>query len=244
MSTTKYLRTLMSKRSLGAAMGLLLVLSLSATAVFADTTPPATTGQGGIVVKNYWGNQMDFNIGDTEYFVPANGQLFIALPAGDYTFSANVEGEDSSARTGEILLTTGQRLDLGFAAAVPLYVMSVEASSATPKTPPAQTTTQTTTGTTTTPVTPAATGTTQASKTGVLVKNFWGQDLTFTINGSAYDVAAGGQMFLPLAAGDYTDSANANGGDDSNANGDVMVVDGHTVVLNSYLNSPYTPFLQ
>ncbi len=245
MSTTKYVSVVLNRRSLGAVLGLLLALSLGAAAVFADTNPPAAAGQSGVLVNNYWGQPMDFNIGDTEYMVPANGQLFIPLPAGDYTFSANAVGNDDSARSGELVLAAGQRIDLGFAASVSAYVMSVEAASTTPKAPPSQTTTQSNMGTAaSTPASTGQTGTGQAAKTGILVKNYWGLDLTFNVADTMYDVPSNGQLFIPLSAGDYTYSANANGSDNSTQNGDVTVVDGHTVVLSSYLNSPYTPFIQ
>ena len=51
-------------------------------------------------------------------------------------------------------------------------------------------------------------------------------------------------MFIPLTPGDYTYSASVADNDQATQNGDVSIVAGHMVTINSYLNSPYTPFLQ
>src|SRR5712692_3181187 len=101
-------------------IGGLLFLALVFAAPAAFASPADATGnpnQSGVLVKNYWGQPMTFNIGDTEYTIPADGQLFIVLPPGDYTFSANVEGDDTATRTGEVVLTNSEKLDLSFAAA-------------------------------------------------------------------------------------------------------------------------------
>jgi hypothetical protein len=242
MSTSKYIESSFGPRRLFLVTGLLfLALSMSVASVFAAAPAAGVNpGASGVVVKNYWGHDMTFDIGGTEYTVPADGQLLINLPPGDYTFSSNVQGDDLSDRTGEVIIAAGETLDLGFAATIPMYVAVVET--------PGQPTNQAsqapavTTGTGTLPTTPPAAA--QPAKTGLLMKNYWGADLALAIGDTQYTVPMDGQLFIALTPGDYTYSASVAGNDLATQNGDVSIVDGHTVTLNSYLNSQYTPFLQ
>src|SRR5438128_2296806 len=101
MSTSNRVGSRLSPRKLFAVFGLLfLALSMSMPAAFAAAPAGAVNpGPSGVVVKNYWGHDMTFDIGGTQYTIPADGQMFINLPPGDYTFSSNVQGDDLSDRT-------------------------------------------------------------------------------------------------------------------------------------------------
>jgi len=230
-----------SARKLFVVFGLLFAaLSISMPAFAAAPAAAVSPGPSGVVVKNYWGHDMTFNINGTEYTIPANGQLPITLPPGDYTFSSNVQGDDQSDRSGEVLIAAGEKLDLSFAATIPAYFASAETSGQ-PANPASQTPAATTGAGSTKTTQPA---TAQPAKTGLMMKNFWGGDLTLNIGDTQYTVPMGGSSFIPLTPGDYTYSASVADNDQATQNGDVSIVAGHTVTINSYLNSPYTPFLQ
>lgn len=217
--------------TLGALLGLMLAFSAPLTFASPPDAPGAPNATG-VVVKNYWGHDMSFTISDTAYMIPADGQLFIALTPGDYTFSANAVGADESDRDGEIVIASGERLDLAFAAGLPVEI-SVEAQPQIPVTGQAQPSASATAQPQTNQ--PASN---QPSKTGVLVKNYWGDVLNFTIADTQYTIPSNGQLFIVLAPGDYTFSSNVSSDDRSDQNGEVVLTTGQTVTIASYLNSP------
>ncbi len=203
----------------------LILLGLTSTSAWAGPANDATNqGHTGITVKNYWGSDMVFTIADNQYTVPANGQLFIALDPGDYTFSANVPGNDDSARDGEITVATGQVWDMPFAMRLPVMSFLEQPASPIPVSGANAPSTSKSTG--------------QPGQTGLLVKNYWGDTLNFTIADTEYQIAAGAQQFIPLAPGDYTYSANVSTDDDSAQTGEFTIDAGQSLTLSSYLHSP------
>ncbi len=59
-------------------------------------------GKGGLVVQNFIGNDLTFTIANHQYTVPANGEQFIVLDPGDYTWSAFVPGKGQAHGTAHI----------------------------------------------------------------------------------------------------------------------------------------------
>lgn len=232
-----------ARKYLVMAAGLLVAALSTAPAFAAAPLTAVNPGPSSVVVKNYWGHDMTFDINGAEYTVPADGQLPIVLPPGDYTFSANVAGDDTSARSGEVVVAAGEKLDLAFAATIPVFYASVEeaVNAGTTTTGNGSTPTGSTTGTGNQTSQPASA---QPSKTGLMMKNFWGGDMTLNIGDTQYTVPANGSLFVALTPGDYTYSTSVADNDQATQNGDVTIVANHTVTLNSYLNSPFTPFIQ
>lgn len=83
--------------------------------------PPAPTplptipaGMGGLMVTNYYGQDMNIDVAGKLYKVPANGTIIIHLPPGKYNWSADIPGLGRAGATVEIVL--GRYYDLPFAA--------------------------------------------------------------------------------------------------------------------------------
>src|SRR5204862_251703 len=51
-------------------------------------------GQTGVNVINYWGKPLIFTVSNSQYVVPASGQMFINLNPVEYSFSASVLGDN------------------------------------------------------------------------------------------------------------------------------------------------------
>jgi hypothetical protein len=88
---------------------LMLAGLLTGQAVAAGTAPGV-----GLLVNNYWGQPMTLNIAFKQYQVPAYGQLFIALPAGTYDLSANVNGRDDSSEDDTIVIPAGKAIQMSY----------------------------------------------------------------------------------------------------------------------------------
>jgi hypothetical protein len=71
-------------------------------------------GKGGLIVRNFYGNDMTFTIAGTQHTVPANGETYIVLDPGDYAWSAFIPGTGQA--NGKITIVAGQRIVLPFAA--------------------------------------------------------------------------------------------------------------------------------
>jgi hypothetical protein len=47
-------------------------------------------GKGGIIVKSFYGDEINFDINSKLYKIPGNGEVFIILDPGTYNWSANI----------------------------------------------------------------------------------------------------------------------------------------------------------
>ncbi|MBI5877057.1 MAG: hypothetical protein HZB53_05345 [Chloroflexi bacterium] len=74
-------------------------------------------GKSGLLVRNYTGRPLNFNVNDREFVVPASpgtgvpGEQFIILNPGKYTYSANIIAGSTS---GEVTLQVDRGTILGF----------------------------------------------------------------------------------------------------------------------------------
>lgn len=67
--------------------------------------PEIPSGMGGLIVINYYGNELNYEIGGKLYKVPGSGgRVFIHLPPGKHNFSADIPGRGRAGGTIEILL--------------------------------------------------------------------------------------------------------------------------------------------
>lgn len=78
------------------------------------TSPPPTaapsasrcgvipSGQGGLLVINYYGRELNYTVAGKLYTVPANAQKAIYLPPGNVNYSANIPGVGNAGGTLEI----------------------------------------------------------------------------------------------------------------------------------------------
>ncbi len=83
----------------------------AATATRIPPTPTAApvsrcgaipAGQGGLLVTNFYGQDMNYEIGGKRYTVPGNGQQAIFLPPGKQNYSADIPGVGRAGGTLEI----------------------------------------------------------------------------------------------------------------------------------------------
>lgn len=183
---------------------------------------PAGAGQGSLVWANYNGDELTVDIGGTVYKVPpaANtipGRLQISVAPGLVRYTASVPG---GSLNGEATLAAGQVVGLNVSAKLKKEA-DYEVGKPAPTPEPVELllsvedlTAQTAAGTTTpaveaTPtapapaVPPASTG----GKPGLLVKNFTGQTLTFTVNNQVWAVPDNAETAIPLADGSYNYTA-------------------------------------
>lgn len=63
---------------------------------------PLPPGKGGLVVRNYYGQDMTFTVNNHQYTVPANGEQFIVLDPGQYPWSAFIPGKGQAHGTATI----------------------------------------------------------------------------------------------------------------------------------------------
>lgn len=75
---------------------------------------PLPPGKGGLVVHNYYGQDMTFTINNQQYTVPANGEQFITLDPGTYPWSAFIPGQGQAH--GSATIVEGQISGQNFAA--------------------------------------------------------------------------------------------------------------------------------
>jgi hypothetical protein len=222
----------------------------------ASLTPPAPTpeaspvplqplppGQGALVFVNYIGEAVKVDINGKLYTVPADERLQINLPPGQVSFSANA---GLSGTNGTAQVVAGEYTGLGLSREigpkepdydvgkpvpspvplqmhvfpVPLQNVPVGQASPTPtrEASPAE-------GKTPVP----------STKEGELVVvNYIGQDLTFTIDNQAYHISlSGGQLTLSLVPGEYTFTASTPG---ASTNGALRVRAGQITHVSVALN--------
>jgi len=91
-------------------IGALLLTGLLSTPVSAAGSAPGT----GLLVHNWWGEQMTLNIGFAQYHIPAYGVGFVPLAAGTYDLSANVNGRDESSRDARIVIAPGHAVEMSY----------------------------------------------------------------------------------------------------------------------------------
>ncbi len=66
-------------------------------------TPGLPAGQGGLIVVNHAGEELNYNIGGKLYKVPAYGRMVIFLDPGNYTFSASAINFAGKSGSTEVL---------------------------------------------------------------------------------------------------------------------------------------------
>jgi hypothetical protein len=192
-------------------------------------TPAAKTG---LLVKNYWNGNATLNIADTEYTVPANGQLLVALAPGDYDLSVNVDGADNSADTASFTVAANQEMQMSYASSGVFFAPVTTAPAA--STQPAANQPAVTSSSVQPSSSPVQPMTAPTSKTGVLVKNYFGEALTFNVADTEYSVPADGQMFIALAPGQYTYSASVASTDAGTRSDMLTIMAGQTVTIADY----------
>lgn len=190
-----------------------------------DTWQPvaAAPGQGSLAWTNYNHDELTVDLNGTLYKVPpaANnipGHLQINVAPGLYNYTASVP---NGSLNGQLTITAGQviglnvsaklqpepKYDVGEPSPLPLPVelqlfqedltaKAVSQAAVTPAAAPASSE----------PVAPANTAATTAP-TGLLVKNYTGDTLIFTINNQAYSIVNNSSMTLPLPPGNYNYTA-------------------------------------
>jgi hypothetical protein len=191
-----------------------------------DTWQPvaAAPGQGSIAWTNYNGDELTVDLNGTLYKVPpaANnvpGHLQINVAPGLYRYTASVP---NGSFNGELNLVAGQVIGLNFSAKLqpepdydigepsplPLPVeLQLSQEDLTAKAAPQGTVAPGELPTSGGVAAPASAPITSVTK-GVLVKNYAGDTLIFTINNQAYSIADNSSTTLPLSPGryDYTAS--------------------------------------
>lgn len=71
--------------------------------------PPIPAGMGGLIVINYYGRELNYDIGGKLYKVPGSGgRVFIYLPPGKHNYSADIPGLGRAGGTVEIKLNEYQ----------------------------------------------------------------------------------------------------------------------------------------
>jgi hypothetical protein len=222
----------------------------------ASLTPPAPTptptaaplqplppGEGALVLVNYIGGTLTVNINNQVYTVPADGRLQVNLPPGEVTYSAS---SGLAGTNGSVQIVAGQYTGLGFSTEpVPKPDYDVGKQAPTPQAPKMDVSPVPITGapasqaspspTQVTPAKPSITSVPPAAGQGeVVVVNYIGETLTFTINSQQYQAAPnGGQLTLSLPPGTYTYTASVPSSSD---NGSLDLTAGQTVQISVALN--------
>ena len=65
--------------------------------------PAIPAGQGGLMVVSFYGQEINFTINNKLTKIPPNGTIFIFLPPGKHSYSANIPGVGSANDTLEIV---------------------------------------------------------------------------------------------------------------------------------------------
>jgi hypothetical protein len=208
---------------------------------------PLPSGEGALVLVNYIGETLTVNLNDQLYTVPANERLQVNLPPGQVTYSASA---GFSGTNGTAQIVAGQYSGLGFSTEpVPQPTYDVGQPAPTPEHPkmnvfpvplesvPVSQGSPSPTIVTTPAAPPQATGTPvspSASEAELIVVNYIGETLTFTINNHQYQIAPdGGQLTLSLAPGAYTYTTSVPSASD---NGSLDVTAGKTIQVGVALN--------
>ena len=104
-------RTVKLRARLAAMLiGALLLTGLLSGPVSAAGSAPGT----GLLVHNWWGEQMTLNINFAEYHIPAYGVGFVPVPAGTYSLSVNVNGRDESSRDAQVVIAAGHAVEISY----------------------------------------------------------------------------------------------------------------------------------
>lgn len=200
-------------------------VSAAPTAAVVDTwkPAPATPGQGSLAWTNYTGEELTIDLNGTLYKVPpaANnipGHSQIEVAPGLYRYTASVP---NGSVNGEVNLIAGQVMGLTVSAKL-LEEQRYDVGEPAPQVPPVDLlltqedlTAQAVVVTApTTAVAPAPTPATNPAEApapvaakGVLIKNYTGDTLIFTINNQAYAILNNEQMTLLLPPGSYNYTA-------------------------------------
>lgn len=190
-----------------------------------DTWQPvaAALAQGSLAWTNYTGDELTVDLNGTLYKIPPAvnnipGHLQINVAPGQYNYTASVP---NGSLNGQVTVIPGQVMglnvsaklqpkpdyDVGEPSPLPLPVelqlfqedltaKAVSQSAVAPAAAPASSE----------PVAPTNTAATAPSN-GLLVKNYTGDTLIFTINNQAYSIANNSSMTLPLPPGNYNYTA-------------------------------------
>ena len=79
-----------------------------------STMPPGPSvqdlpaGTGGMVARNYYGQELTFSINGSQYTVPPNNWLLVSLAPGAYTYSGNVFGDDDTEVMATVEIKAGE----------------------------------------------------------------------------------------------------------------------------------------
>lgn len=213
---------------------------------------PLPAGQGALVLINYIGEGLNVDINGVVYTVPPNGRLQVNLPPGQVNYSANA---GLSGTSGSAQVTAGQYTGLGFTREVPseqpdfqagepaptpvpldMSVISVPLEGETAAQAIATPSPAASPAPAASPSPPASPSPVPAGEGELIVTNYNGETLTFTINNQENAVAGnGGVLTLRLAPGEYTfTAATIRGG----TNGTLRLTGGTTTRMSVALDVP------
>jgi len=179
-------------------------------------------GQGALVLDNYIGEDLRVDINGSPHIVPAKGRLQVNLLPGRVSYSASA---GPSSINGTAQVTAGQYTGLGFNRELPVtreynkgkpkpttavLKMSVSVVTLTPEPVGQAAVTPAPVTVTTTPT--ATTQSVTADTPALLVINYTGRPLMFTIDSTEHQLVAGeGKLTISLAPGEYPFTASIPG---------------------------------
>lgn len=199
-------------------------VSAAPIAAIVDSWKPAQApaGQGSIAWTNYTGEELTIDLNGTLYKVPpaANniaGHSQINVPAGLYRYTASVP---NGSVNGEVNLAAGQVMGLTVSAKLQ-EEQRYDVGEPAPQTPPVElqltqqdvtvqavvATPAPTAAETPVPVANPVEPPAPVMTKGLLIKNYTGDTLVFTINNQAYAILNNEQMTLSLSPGAYNYTA-------------------------------------
>ena len=173
---------------------------------------PLEPGQSGLVIVNYIGEGLTLDLAGTLYTIPAQGGRQINLPPGPISYSASA---GNAGLNGQAILRAGGYTGLGFSRELSPEEPDYRVGQLEP-TPVPQKMRVFRLSLDAQPQREAASIQPEASPTpppesgqpGLLVRNYIGEPLTFTIAGDTYTVAgSGGQQLIELETGRYSFTA-------------------------------------
>lgn len=71
-------------------------------------------GKGGLVVRNYHGQQLTFTLNGEQHAIPANDWMLVTLGPAGYSYSANVFGDDDTEAMGTVEVKAGELSERAF----------------------------------------------------------------------------------------------------------------------------------
>lgn len=227
------------------------VTATPAVTTWQPTAPPQ--GQGSLVWVNFYGgNELTVDLNGMLYKVPPQsnnspGRLQINLPPNLYRYTVSVP---NGSFNGEITVVPGQVTGLNVFAevqatptpepgdefqAIPPVTLRLATEDLTGQvtsaSPPAASTSVASPPATTVPSPASPQAPTGA--TGLLVKNYSGDALIFTVNDQAYQIAENTEQTLPLPPGQYNYTASIPA---AAINGTVNLAAGQTAELSIVIN--------